>query len=224
MKKSNLLFLSIVFLCSCAENRFFQVYKTSPQNSSTVNNEIVFENQDCRATYDLWSEYGDSGFYFFNKTSNDMTIDLSKSFFVLNGIAHSYYQGRILADAISVSYVEQPELTIPPLTKVKISEYKISNTRFTKCDFIEHPTKKEVQSLKFDMTNSPLVFYNTISYKTSDSPLRMENKFYVSEITNLPASEMFQSVWKDECGKKWNAPTKVHKLYAPDKFYIEYRY
>ena len=90
------------------------------------------------------------------------------------------------------------------------------------CDLLKFPSKRKVKTLKFDKTNSPFVFYNLISYKSKVDSGRIENKFYVSEITNLPSTEMVTSSYDGECGEKLQVSKKVFKEVPPDKFYIKY--
>lgn len=251
MKKLLIPFLTIL-LTSCSVTNYYQVYKANSENGTFAKDKIFFEDKNCSVTYNLWAEGGDIGFSIYNKTDNDLTIDLTKTFFVLNGVAYEYFQNRTFSKSsssgttltsypyyyywywnpakvsgtnstsFSTSFAEKPELTIPSKTSINISEYHVANSRYVKCDLEEYPSRRNVKTLKFDKTNSPFVFYNLITYKTKSDSSRIENKFYVSEITNLPSTEMLTTVNTDSCGKSLFGPIDVFKNITPDKFYIRY--
>jgi hypothetical protein len=74
---------------------FYQVYKAAPANKATLkDNLMVFEDDNCKITYDFWKEKGDIGFSFYNKTDKNIYLDLGECFFVHNSIAHNYFQNR----------------------------------------------------------------------------------------------------------------------------------
>lgn len=249
MKKLAFLLLSI-FLTSCSVTHYYQVYKANSENGTLSKDKIIFEDKSCNVTYNLWSEGGDIGFSIYNKTDNDMTIDLTKTFFILNGVAFEYFQNRTFtnssssgttltsypyywywthsrvsgtnATSYSTSFGEKSELTIPSKTSVSISEYYVSNSRYVNCDLLKYPSKRKMKTLKFDKSNSPFVFYNLISYKIKLDTSRMENKFYVSEIANMPSSEIMTSSYSGECGERLDYAVQVFKEESPDKFYIHY--
>jgi hypothetical protein len=252
MKKTTLLPLIAFVMSSCAVSNYYQVYKTTPENGTISANKIVFEDNNCTVTYDLWNEGGNVGFTIANKSENDLTVMLSKTFFILNGMAYEYYQNRTfskssntgaswsnyyvplyrnpalenltgsLSESYSTAYIEKPELTIPPKTMVNISEYKLANTTFKHCDLEEYPNRKEVKAMVFNKENSPFRFYNLITYSVKGDTIRMENKFYVSEITNYPSTMMYTEIDTDACGNKLYYPISAIKKGNPDKFYIKY--
>lgn len=242
-----------IFLTSCAPLVYYQVYKTVPENGKITDDSLVFEDKNCEVSYDLWAADGDMGFTIYNKSENDLTIDLTKTFYVLNGVASEYFQNRVFSKAVNnataitkykyphylnyynvtkiegststtygTSYAEKPELTIPPQTSIRIAEYHITSLLYKACKYSSHPKNKNIKTVSFDKTNSPLTFYNIITYKIKGEINRIENKFYASELTNLPSSKMF--VWEDtsSCGEKLVVPVEVFKIETPDKFYIKY--
>lgn len=250
MKKIILPILTLLF-SSCAMD-YYQVYKTNSDNGIVIKNQIVFEDNNCSVHYNLWKEGGDVGFSIYNKTESDLTVDLSKTFFVLNGVAFEYFKNRTFSKSsnsgttvtsynypyywnhnvakvagtsslsFSTSYIEKPKLTIPPKTLINISEYNVTNTRYTICDLAKYPTRKNIKTINYSKDNSPFVFYNLITYSTKSDTLRLENKFYVSEITNYPSTEMFTGIDTSACGRKLAIPIQVFKNVTPDKFYIKY--
>lgn len=240
-------------MTSCAiTTDYYQVYKTNTDNGIVNKNKIVYEDNNCSVYYNLWTSGGDVGFSIYNKTESDLIIYLSKTFFVLNGVAYEYFQNRTFSKSsnsgttvtsyiypndwnynlakvaganstsFSTSYIEKPELTIPPKTMINISEYNVVNARYTNCDLAKNPSRRNIKTLKYSKESSPFVFYNLITYSTKSDTIRLENKFYVSEITNYPSSELFTKIDTSTCGRKLDLPIEIFKSFTPDKFYIKY--
>jgi len=223
---------SILFvLTSCSTSSYYQVYKSTAEKGVLSGNNILFEDDNCRVLYNLWGEGGNIRFYIYNKTEMDLTLDLTKSFFVLNDISHEYFQNRtstrslgsaILLTSRSTSYGEKPFLTIPSKTMTSISEFEVTNSRYISCDLPKFPSRKTIKTITFDKTTSPFVFYNLITYRTKSDTIRFENRLFVSEITNLPEKSAFINIYKSSCGTPLETPAKVFKDATPDKFYIKY--
>ncbi|MGD0710128.1 MAG: hypothetical protein ABR968_03030 [Bacteroidales bacterium] len=242
----------ILLLSSCAETNFYQVYKTNFNDGALTKEKIVFEDNNCSVSYNLWLEGGNMGFVMYNKTENYLTVNLAKTFFVLNGIAYEFFQNRTFYPSsnatvanlpgnsrnnlnneltkgtatssldFSTAFIEKPVLTIPPKTSINISGYIIATSRYVDCGLLKYPTKKSMKTIAFDNTSSPFTFYNIITYAVKGDTSKLENRFYVSEITNYPSSEMFKTVDTSICGGKLDAPIDVFKNMTPDKFYIKY--
>jgi len=246
MKKILIIILSFI-LTSCTVTNYYQVYKVTSDNGNVNKSNINFEDKNCIVTYNLWSEGGNVGFNFFNKTENDIVVDLSKTFFVINGVAFEYFQNRTFSNSStsassltsnnylvtskilktnissqSISRVEKSLITIPSKTLVNVSEFRISESQFFDCNLEVYPSKNKIKSLRFDSLSTPFVFSNLITYKTKNDSTRMENKFYVNEITNIPYAQMFIEINKDKCGNNLVPPYKVFKNETPDKFFIHY--
>ena len=251
MKKIPFLILPFL-LTSCIEPYYYQLYKITADNGTIIKNKIVYEDDNCTVQYNLWEEGGNVGFSIFNKTESDLTVYLNKTFFVLNGVAQEYFQNRIFTISAnrgstvtsynypiywnhnlakvesensigtSTSYSEKPQVTIPSKTRITISEYRVSQTPYFECEFDEYPTPRNIKTLQFDISNSPFIFYNLITYSNTTDTLRFENNFHVSEITNYPKSLMFDKIDTTFCGEDLNVPIHFLKHSSPDKFYIKY--
>jgi hypothetical protein len=80
---------------------YYQVYKTSNglQQKESV---LTYEDENCIVTYNLWSDGGNVGFNFENKTDKDIYLDLDKCFFILNGEAYNYFRNRTLAKSFTL--------------------------------------------------------------------------------------------------------------------------
>lgn len=249
----NLIIAMIMLLStSCAVPNYYQVYKANTENGSVYNRKIVFEDSNCTINYNLWSEGGNIGFSLYNKTENDLVIDLTKTFFVINGIAYEYYQNRIFSNSsttgasansysypyyrnyiianvtntssssFSTSYIEKPQISIPAKTSVIVTEYDITDSRYVTCQLDKFPSNKSIKSMNYTINDSPFIFSNLITYLTKSDTIRIENKFYVSEVTNYPAPEMVTEIDTSICGNKLDFPIKALKDLTPDHFYIKY--
>ena len=161
--------ISILIFTSCSVSNYYQVFTTVPDGNKAKNDNILFEDNNCIVYYNLWEEGGNIGFRILNKTKSDLTIDLTKSFFVLNGIANEYFQNRTFSNSTSNSstvmtnyypispywtvnkvagtstnsyattYMEQPYKISPAGTSVVVSNFQISNTRYINCDLPSFP-------------------------------------------------------------------------------------
>ena len=104
MKLKNLFFAALITitLASCRTSSFYQVYKVTPDDKITLKeNHLVYEDENCKVSYDLWDQGGNIGFAFQNKTDKYIFLNLEESFFILNGIASNYYQNRVFSNTTS---------------------------------------------------------------------------------------------------------------------------
>lgn len=272
MKTRNLLFTALiaVLLTSCVTSSYFQVYKAVPTDKTTIKeNLLVYEDENCKVSYNLWDDGGNIGFRFYNKTANNILLNLEESFFILNGTSFNYYQNRVYTNSTStrtsvttgltgtksitglnyldllqtnkisatntigamassghsVSYNEEKIICIPSMTSKVITEYSINQSLFRDCDLFKYPAKKQIQTKSFTKSVSPFVFSNRITYTVGQTgnPVKFENEFYVSEITNYPESEMIEKKYDEFCGQKSMVSAQYFKNSSPDKFYIKYR-
>src|SRR5690554_3085656 len=88
------LVLIILMLSSCSPIHYYQLFEAKPIGNIPAENKIVFEDENCRVTYNLWDNRGDMGFSIYNKTDSYLTLNLSKSFLVINGAVYDYYLNR----------------------------------------------------------------------------------------------------------------------------------
>jgi hypothetical protein len=57
-------------------------------------NALVYSDENCEIIYNLWGERGTMDFVLTNKTTEDIYVNMAKSFFIINGLAHDYYTDR----------------------------------------------------------------------------------------------------------------------------------
>jgi len=86
--------LSVLTLSSC-RTTFYQVYRAVPSDRSMADKDaLVYEDENCEVTYNLWSHGGNMGFAFFNKSKENIYLNLDECFFVRNDVANDYYLDR----------------------------------------------------------------------------------------------------------------------------------
>lgn len=94
----SLLSVAILFSSCSSVYHYVQVFEAkSSSQSAQIKNEgggMLYEDNNCAVFYSLWANGGDASFAIYNKTNEIMYVDLSKSFFVRNGIANDYYKER----------------------------------------------------------------------------------------------------------------------------------
>ena len=62
-------------------------------------NLLVYEDENCKVSYNLWNEGGNIGFQFFNKKDKNIYLNLEESFFILNGVSYNYYRNRVFTNS-----------------------------------------------------------------------------------------------------------------------------
>lgn len=89
----------ITLLNSCdTPSYYYQIYKTtSSENLVKKNEKLVFEDENCVVSYNLWTEGGNIGFTIYNKSNNNLHLNLEDSFFILNGYANNYFKNRVFS-------------------------------------------------------------------------------------------------------------------------------
>lgn len=244
--------LTTVMFTACVSTSFYQVYKTIPsENTILKDNQLVYEDNHCIVYYNLWDEGGNMGFRFYNKSNENIYVNLEESFFVLNGISYNYYKNRtytnstssgtanqqlpdkknggnpvnvITNSAYSVSYNEEKIVCIPPQTAKIISEYSINKSLIRDCDLYKYPSKRKIKTKNFTKEETPFIFSNKIAYSLGQSKnlIRFENQFYISEITNYPEGELLESKSEEFCGESTGSVIMYLNNASADKFYIRY--
>jgi hypothetical protein len=104
MKFKNLVAIAMMIIgfSSCSSTFYYQVYKVKTESkNSTSADGLVFEDENCIIHYNLWAENGDLSFEFYNKTEENIYLDKTESFFVLNGKAYDYFQNRVYSKSSS---------------------------------------------------------------------------------------------------------------------------
>lgn len=261
--------LVIVLMSSCAET-FYQVYKAVPSNNiQKSNGTLVYEDDNCSIIYSLWAEYGSMSFRFYNKTDENIFLNLGESFFIQNGLAYDYFQNRTYTNTTttealatesgtasksvtglnylnlfqtnrlssssavgvasskgySIGTFEEEVICIPAKSSKIISEFSINEILYRDCNLLRYPSnKKQIRTIKFTSEDSPLKFSNRLVYFVGKegNPIKLENLFFITEITNYPEDEISEYKNEEFCGEKGDISIRSFKEISPDKFYIKY--
>ena len=83
------MFALITFFVSCAQTR---VATVSSENVPKLNNELVFENDTVKITYDFWAKNGIMSFNIYNNFNEPVYFDWKKSAFIPNNKMISYWR------------------------------------------------------------------------------------------------------------------------------------
>jgi hypothetical protein len=159
-----------------------------------------------------------------------LTQSAAKSISGLNYLnliqTNSASENTISSSGRSVSTTEEKIICIPAYTSKVINEYSIKQTLYRDCDLLRYPSKKEIKTLTFTKANSPMTYSNRIEYKVGQNgtPIKFENNFFISEITNYPESEITVLKPNKFCGQETieKTNTKYFKKVSPNMFYIQY--
>ena len=112
-KNTFLAILIAIVMTSCATGSYFQVYKATSSDKIVLEEKfLVYEDDNCKVTYNFWGEGGNIGFKFFNKTSKNVYLNLEESFFVLNGMSFNYYKNRIFNTSINTGTTSSKNETL----------------------------------------------------------------------------------------------------------------
>ena len=94
-----LVLLSIFFLLSCSSGSVIQLYKMKGVGEEISENNdkgiLCFENDTLSICYSFWSNNGKIYFEIFNKTDNDIYLDLSRSNLILDSKRIPYWENVV---------------------------------------------------------------------------------------------------------------------------------
>ncbi len=166
--------------------------------------------------------------YYQNKTTKSQTSVISGS----NDVRYNSNNNNILYSVENYGYVysdgeqmtQLPILNIPPKTARYINQFTLVNANKLHCDLPTYPNnERSVKIVSYTQDNSPLKFYNYISYSIGMDTSVIETKFYVNEVANLPSKLMFNEIYTDQCGNSLMYPQLSFKNSQSHSFYIRYQ-
>ena len=100
---------------------------------------MIHEGGDCTVRYNFFDENGNPGFWITNNTDSIMYIDLTETFFVLNGTANDYFQARQWTSTKSSTISESRQERKNHRKKSKESMAGTSSTSSNSSSFSERP-------------------------------------------------------------------------------------
>ena len=152
----------------------------------------------CTVSYDFWRDGGEAGFVITNNSNQILYVDLSKSFFIRNGIAYDYSFERTISTYVASTSSSSSSQsgtaygywnTIGSYVPGAISATKVSSGGHTKSTTVSYKDKEVVAippySSKFisEYLISPDVFYDC-DYNIT--PKRKEAPTYSFDLRNSP--------------------------------------
>ena len=109
--KNKIAFLLVALCClSSCSDLCYQVYTVTGASPNFNQDKMTYEDSNCAITYDMWAAGGDAGFIVKNKTQQTLYFDLTKSYYILNGVVLDYFQNRTYSD-ISTSTLSQTHIS-----------------------------------------------------------------------------------------------------------------
>ena len=222
MKKILLMCFVVTLLTSCKSSfDYYQVY-TVKSNLTKVDNGYVFENSDCKMSYDFWSLYGMNELLIENKTDKNMYIALDQSSVVYNGQSQTYYQDYKDIHKMTSMVRSLPIMCIAPHSERYLFDYKFLINELVKQDD-KNQAYPEIKSepLFFSKEDSPIIYHYYIAYSLSPCPNSTElvhTYFYVDSVTNYKAR------LKNKNAKVGDDKyiDVLKSISSPDKFYKGY--
>lgn len=93
----------VLLTSSCSTSIYYQLYKTKSNDIKEEDARAISSNHDLEIKYHFWSEGGSSSFLIKNKTDKHIFINTSLSHLIVNGLAYTYYQGRVRGESTTIS-------------------------------------------------------------------------------------------------------------------------
>ncbi len=223
-------------MTSC-KSTCYQVYNVVAPEATSAESKIEYVYDDITVSYNFWSNGGEPGFTITNNSDKVVNVDLTKSFFILNGTSYDYYIDRestsVVTGGVAAAYWgllksasagmsqtirSKKVVSIPPKTSRFISEYNITSKAYDACEL----GAMEFGELEFTSDNSPVKFGNVITYaKDGGAERTITHSFYVKSIHNIDGKDERQS------RKEWDCRGRKHKVEflkdeSPSTFYLRY--
>ena len=180
MKKITTLLLLCLFVSCNTVSTYYQVYKTKSETVKPTGNSIVFEDANCKISYNLWANAGNAGFNFFNKTNETIYLLLDESFYVINDNAYDYYQNRIFSNSTNSTLVTTKTSGLSSFGRLSFSSYN-SNS-------VASNSTKGVQTIEPKVVAIPSKTTKTVSEFTINQTL-----FRDCDLLRFPTSKQTSS-------------------------------
>ena len=196
---------------------YFQNRTFSESSSSSLSVRNYYSSSYLnKSTNSFGNVYYSNGFGIANSqinTSGNLSTSSSKS-------------KSIIAKGFSVTYIEKDIICIPKNSAKIFNGFSLNTDIYRDCDLLRYPSRKSIESKKFDKENTPLNIKNIITYSfdenNSNSLKEIENNFWVSEISNYNSTEFYKVKYPEYCGEKSQYLKRYYLFYKPNRFYIKY--
>lgn len=199
----------LLFNLMVARAQDYIIYQVSDWTSKTakLNSEgfLTYSDDNITLIYDLWSEAKLIRFSVYNKTDKPITIDWTKSHFILqdnsfdffsNNVStfssgllqrSTYYNHSSAASTIKTTTTKEKEQThVPPFSIVNESFYINSPLVFDCVNYLKKLKKQQVEKYDYNEANTPYKLRNYITYYTVENKTKtIDNDFYISMVQNM---------------------------------------
>ena len=182
MKK--ILPILLILFVSCKP--YYQIYEFESINNCKIDNNSFFihENDSVKIIYSLWAENGVLAFTFFNKLSNPLYIDWSKSSLIINGKKNNYWNDEIYTSSYTKSTDNYSKLyTYNPYLLFQKNGYSYTDTKTSKSEKITFiPPKSFVSICKFSVDYKNNLTTNDLKIKNNNVVLKRIFNYDISPV------------------------------------------
>jgi hypothetical protein len=214
------------FICNGIAYDYFKNREFTSTNSTSQSSMYTYSATNTYSAFaSIIGAIAVSGNYNGFKQTNSVATGLGAS----KSVSYGASAGKSVSNTSSrgVNIKEQDIVCIPPQSAKVISEYNINENLYRDCNLFLKPSKKKIKTSSFSEKDSPFVFSNRITYSVDgqSTPIKIEQKFFVLEITNYPEEEITEmEVVEKNCADEVESTVKekYFKNDTPDKFYIRY--
>lgn len=225
MKKYFLLLVVSLLFASCKS--YIQIYDVDSSSAKTTNEQFVFENEDCKLTYNFWEEWGNASMVFTNKTDKNLFVSLSQSSYIFNGFSSSFYKGIddhvVISKFISKTFRDLPVVCVAPKSSKVIGDLNLIDKIYFFCEK-EKDKPKRRYSENYNENNSPIKFGYNMVYSTQENCNEiksLESSFYVSKIENVTKKQEEITSQVQDCLDYSETSVITLKSQSPKRFYIK---
>ena len=75
----NVSLMLLLLLPACAPKIYYQLHEVAlPEKTTLINGSCVYDDENCQIFYILWAEKGDIGFRFYNKSNENIFLNMGK--------------------------------------------------------------------------------------------------------------------------------------------------
>lgn len=212
--------LCCLFMSSCAPTSYYQLVNTKPVGEGLKKTEkaVVYEDDNCTISYNLWANGGSTQIVFVNKTDEDIYIDLASTAYFMNNQAFDLHKGQLKTKSVVPARM---------LKVIEETDITIMSQIYRDCNLFLMPRKSTINTTSFSQDNTPYSFGLRIVYYVgnSDTPHKVKNEFYVDRICNYPGQSFVEYYSDDKAcpDERIRATRKAkYKFQDADAFYIEY--
>lgn len=225
MKKYFLLLVVSLLFASCKS--YIQIYDVDSSSAKTTNEQFVFENEDCKLTYNFWEEWGNASMVFTNKTDKNLFVSLSQSSYIFNGFSSSFYKGVddhvVISKFKSKTFRDLPVVCVAPKSSKVIGDLNLIDKIYFFCEK-EKDKPKRRYSENYNENNSPIKFGYNMVYSTQENCNEiksLESSFYVSKIENVTKKQEEITSQVQDCLDYSETSVITLKSQSPKRFYIK---